>query len=111
MKMEKDALIGQLDALATGRAVWDFDRDTYTHTATVGDYTLKVTRQPKEVAEGLPIVHADRHDINALWSVTHVRYGTLMEPVPALVITYAKREAIDFTRAHVQGHYEPQHAE
>ena len=93
--MKKQLLIDALDALKASPDGWDFDREAQLYTAQVDAYTLEVMR-----AGG----HSE-------WRVQHERYGLLIDWTPNAVAAWAKNEAIDYTRSHVLGVHEPQHAE
>lgn len=92
--MKKDDMIKRLDELS-GPAPWDLDQAKQVWSATVDDYTLLVKK-----GNG-----------NCSWQVEHARYGVLLAWTPSSVVAYAKRDAIDFTRAHVLGQTVEQHAE
>jgi|GEM_PF-6948076 hypothetical protein len=94
--MRKEEIIQRLEVLRDA-AQWEYDVTAQRHSATADDYTLVVERRGAEGQCG--------------WLVKHARYGELMAWTPCLTAAYGKRDALDFTRSHVLGHYEPQHAE
>jgi hypothetical protein len=77
-----------LTALDAARA--DFDRWTYDRERR--RYTL--------VVDDLQI-HIDSTGSGAQWMVEHANYGVVQTWTPAEVASYARREALDFTRAWV----------
>jgi hypothetical protein len=91
----KEKLLELLTALRTSAGMWEYLDAEQSWKAVVGDYTLLVTRKASWCE----------------WEVKHERFGQLIEATPAMVSTYAKYEAVDFTRAHVLGVMEEQHLE
>lgn len=103
--MQRDQQLRQLEALKADLSAWAYDADQGTYTAQVDDYTL-VVQKVRHHSDGNSAL--ERGNVNAEWSVRHARYGELMPPTPSTVALYAKREAIDFTRAHLLGQPEPE---
>lgn len=91
----KDALKKGLSAPADD--LWTIDRETGTHTVEIGEGEYKIT-----------IV---RRSAFCEYTIEHPRFSELPKDVPVQVMAWAKSEALDWTRAHVLGYYEPQHVE
>lgn len=92
MSTTKEQALQALDELRRGPDKWHYNDAQQRWTTSVGDYHLTVQRMPGWCE----------------WSVQHERYGTLIEPTPVSVSTYAKVEAVDYTRAHVLGKMDEQ---
>lgn len=92
--MRKEELLKELDRLH-GPGPWAFDQEKQRYTGTAGEYSLLV----------------DKRNGSCTWQVEHTRYGVLVPWTPNGVVAYAKREAVDYVRAHVLGVYEEQHAQ
>jgi hypothetical protein len=103
--MRRDEQLRQLTSLKEETQAWRYDADAQTYTAQVDDYTLVVQKVRHHSDSNSAL---ERGNVNAEWSVRHARYGELMPPTPSTVALYAKREAIDFTRAHLLGQPEPE---
>lgn len=88
----KDSLLSALDDLRRAPDKWFYDEAGQRWTTTVGAYALTVERKAGWCE----------------WSVKHDRFGELIAPTPAVVSTYAKAEAVDYTRAHVLGKMDEQ---
>lgn len=93
--MTKQELLNRLDELKRNAEAWSYDRDRGRYALTVDDYTL----------------HVDKMGDHCVWMVEHTRYGVLVAWTPRSVVAWAKNEAIHFTRAHVLGVLEDQHAQ
>lgn len=93
--MTKDELLKRLDELKRDAEAWSYDRDRGRYTLEVDDYSL----------------HVDKKGDHCVWMVEHRRYGVLLAWTPSSVVAWAKGEAIDYTRAHVLGVLEDQHAQ
>lgn len=105
--MTKEQQLTRLEVLKQDTLAWQYDKENATWSAAVGDYAIEVRKVHHNGDLSDPL---ERGNVNAQWSVRHSAYGTLIEPTPAVIALYAKREAVDFVRAHILGQQEPQHA-
>jgi hypothetical protein len=96
----------RIDALKQS-AAWEYDPALGLYSAAVDDYTIEVQ---KVVHPGDGSTALERGNVNATWTVRHERFGTLIAPTPSSVALYAKREALDYVRAHILQQPEPTHA-
>ena len=97
--MTKTELLQQLETASGSFDRWQFDITRQRYTLVVGEADTDYT------------VHVDKRRGQAEWQVEHARYGVLVPWTPALVISYARLEAMDFVRAHILSIREPQHAD
>ncbi len=83
--MTRRQYLTALDAARVDFDKWTFDRERRRHTLQVDDLTI----------------HIDSTGSGATWMVEHADFGVVQAWTPAEVASYARREAIDFTRAWV----------
>lgn len=92
--MTKQQIVDQMDQARENRDLWHYDREQQCHSLVVDDYTIAIKY---------------KHELY-YWSVEHARFGTIMHGVAADLISHARREAVEFARAHVLGTPIPKHA-
>lgn len=108
--MDRKKLLTQLELLLNDDMAWQYDRTTGTYSATVGEYHLVVRKVEHRPGLDGAMNPMELASMNVMWSVRHDQYGEVLEETPAAVALRGKREAVDFTRAHILGQHEPQHA-
>lgn len=109
--MDRNKLLTQLEVLEQDPMAWDYDREHGCYSKSVGDYRLLI----QKVADmGMDTERSDalaHNSMNVMWSVTHEAFAVLVEQTPAATAVRGKLHAIAFTRAHILGKLEPQHAD
>jgi hypothetical protein len=95
--MEHAQLLQHLDQLSVGGFdTWDFDRERQRYKTKVDGYTITVDPNGTD---------------GYLWMLEHERYGVIMRWAHAATRAIAREEALAYTRAHLNAHFQHAHAE